>query len=172
MKAMTDTVPVIGKTRRINIIGYANSVPAKIDTGADSSSIWVSNLSIDHGGVLHFELFDKQSEFYTGEVISRKEYKVAQVTSSTGHTQIRYRTHLTIRLGGKKIKVLFNLSDRSNNVYPILIGRRTIAGKFLVDVARGITFKKRFNTLGLNKELQADPYAFYIKYHGNDMGTE
>lgn len=163
---MKADLPIIGKTRKINIIGHVQGVPAKIDTGADSSSIWASNVSVDKKGVLHFTLFDKGSEFYTGEVIAREDFKVAQVASSSGHVQIRYRTHLTIRLGGKKVRVLFNLSDRSANKFPILIGRRTIAGKFLVDVTRGLKLEKRFNEARLNKELKKDPYAFFQKYHG------
>lgn len=160
-------LPTIGKTRRVNIIGHVDGVPAKIDTGADSSSIWASNIFVDKDGVLHFTLFDTQSEFYTGEVISRKIYKVAQVRSSNGHPQIRYRSELTVRLGGKKIRALFNLSDRSKNEYPILIGRRTIAGKFLVDVSRGLKAPAgREATQKLNEELRRDPHAFFQKYHG------
>jgi len=164
---MNKPLPVIGKTRKINIIGHVQGIPAKIDTGADSSSIWATNISIDKKGMLHFTLFGEGSEFYTGEVISRKDFKVAQVASSTGHIQIRYRTHLTIRLGGKKIRVLFNLSDRSGNKFPILVGRRTIVGKFLVDVSRGLDIEKRFSKARLNKELKKDPYAFFQKYHQN-----
>jgi hypothetical protein len=163
---MDNLLPVIGKTRKINVIGYASGVPAKIDTGADSSSIWASNISVDKNGMLHFTLFDKNSEFYTGDVISRKAFKVAQVRSSSGHTQIRYRAELSIRLGGKRVRVLFNLSDRSKNEYPILIGRRTITGKFLVDVKRGLK-KNKFATKSraLTEELVRDPYAFFKKYH-------
>lgn len=164
---MKANLPTIGKTRKINIIGHADGVPAKIDTGADSSAIWASNISIDKDGVLHFTLFDEGSEFYTGEVISRIDYKVAKIASSSGHIQIRYRTHLSIRLGGKKIRVLFNLSDRSANKFPILIGRRTIARKFLVDVTKGFKVDKRFSTARLNKELKEDPHAFFQKYHGS-----
>ena len=163
---MKSDLPIIGKTRKINLIGHVSGVPAKIDTGADSSAVWASNISIDESGTLHFTLFDKGSEFYSGEVISRKAFKVASVRSSNGQVQIRYRTELPIRLGGKRIRVLFNLSDRSNNEYPILIGRRTIAGKFLLDVERGL--KKKKNTVitrTLSSELERDPYAFYQKHH-------
>ena len=31
----------------------------------------------------------------------------------------------------------FTLSDRSMQVYPVLIGRSTLNGKFVVDVSRG-----------------------------------
>lgn len=164
----TTSLPVIGKTCKINIVGHAQAIPAKVDTGADSSSVWASNISVDKEGVLHFTLFDTESEFYTGEVISRTDFKVAQVASSSGHVQIRYRTHLTAEIEGKKIRVLFNLSDRSGNNYPILVGRRTVSGKFLVDVSRGLKVEKRFGTGQLNKELKQDPYAFFQKYHGNE----
>ncbi len=156
---------MIGKTRKINLIGHSSGVPAKIDTGADSSSVWASNILVTKDGTLKFTLFDKGSEFYTGEVLERTDYKVAQVASSSGHVQIRYRTHLVIRLGGRRMKVLFNLSDRSRNKFPILIGRRTISGKFLVDVTKGIKTEKRFNNTTLNRELRTDPYKFYKKYH-------
>jgi hypothetical protein len=171
MKTKAD-LPHLGKTRKINIIGHANGVLAKIDTGADSSSIWATNVRIDPQGVLHFSLFGPGSEYYTGETIDRAAFKVAIVRSSSGHEQVRYRTELTIRLGGKKMRVLFNLSDRSNNKYPILIGRRTLAGKFLVDVTRGYKIDKVFNTRALNRELEHNPYEFFKKYHGNTAGSE
>lgn len=165
--AKIDDISVIGKSRKINIIGHVSGVPAKIDTGADSSAIWASDIHIDEEGKLHFKLFGPGSRHYTGEDIVRTDYKVAQIRSTTGHLQIRYRTHLSIRLGGKKIRSLFNLSDRAKSQYPILIGRRTITGKFHVDVSRGGRIKKVFNNKTLNVELQKNPYEFYKKYHDN-----
>src|SRR5262249_24707707 len=41
-------------------------VPAKIDTGADSSAVWASNVHIDRG-VLHFNFFAPGSSFYKPE---------------------------------------------------------------------------------------------------------
>ena len=163
-------LPHIGKTRKINVIGHVNGVPAKIDTGADSSSIWATNIQVDRLGQLHFTLFGEGSEFYTGEVITRTAFKVAMVRSSSGHEQLRYRAELPIRLGGKRIRTLFNLSDRKNNKFPILIGRRTIVGKFLVDVRRGHKVNKVFDVRKLNKELRNNPYEFHKKYHGMTEG--
>ncbi len=165
---MKQDMPVIGKTRKINIIGHANGVPAKIDTGADSSAIWATDIRVSTDGILHFKLFGEDSPYYTGEVLVRKDFKVAQVASSNGQTQIRYRVTLPIRLGGRRIRTLFNLSDRSGNKFPILLGRRTITGKFLVDVTKGLKVQKRFSdTERLNRELKKDPYAFYQKYHNH-----
>ncbi len=109
-------------------------VPAKIDTGADSSAIWASNIHEENGS-LHFTLFDKASPFYTGEVLSADRFSVISIKNSFGHVESRYKVSLYIRLSGRVIRVRFTLANRENNSQPILIGRRTLHGKFLVDVS-------------------------------------
>lgn len=157
---------IIGSTCLVTIVGRVNNVPAKTDTGADSSSIWASNIFVDANSVLHFELFGHGSEYYTGEVIKMTEYSVARVRSSNGHSEIRYRVRLPLRIEGRRVRALVNLSNRRKNEYPILIGRRTLAGKFLVDVARSIDRPKpAVRAPRLNAELRADPHGFYKKYH-------
>ena len=161
-KSVLDT---IGSTEYVDIEDCKN-IPAKIDTGADSSSIWASHIEIDQEGILHFRLFDEKSPFYTGETLKRKDFKVAVVRSSTGDEQIRYRVHLSLRLSGHKIKSLFSLSDRSKNNFPVLIGRRTISGKFLVDVSKKHTEppSKNPKTTIVQRYLEEDPYTFHRKY--------
>lgn len=160
-----EKLPTIGSTMLVSIGGRDN-IPAKIDTGADSSSIWVSHLRVDKDGVLKFRLFGEDSPFYSGKVVKRREFKVAVVRSATGEEQVRYRTYFTLKIAGKKIKVLFNLSDRSNNNFPVLIGRRSISGKFLVDVSKTEVERppKNPRSKPLMKELQENPYEFYKKY--------
>lgn len=157
-------LPVIGSTELVEVCGRKN-VPAKIDTGADSSSIWVSDIDMTKDGILKFKLFGPKSPFYNGKILKRTDYKVAVVRSATGEEQIRFRTHLTLKVAGKSIRALVNLSDRSKNNFPILLGRRTLNKKFLVDVSkakveRPLTTKTR----GLQEELEKDPYKFYQKY--------
>ena len=166
---MQQALYTIGKTCFVDIVGHASAVPAKVDTGADSSSIWATNISIDHDNVLHFTLFGEGSPFYTGEVIHAETYKVAQVRSSTGHEQIRYRVSMAVRVGGKRIRATFNLSNRSRNEYSVLIGRRTLSGKFLVDVSQGESPKKVFNEQTINDELKQNPRAFFEKYHSSQQ---
>lgn len=156
---------VIGIVERVSIGTRAIDVPAKIDTGADSSSLWASNIRVGRDGVLRFRLFGEGSPYYNGKVFKRTDFTVAQVKNSTGQAEIRYRTHFTIRLGGKKIRALFNLSDRSRNTYKMLIGRRTISRKFVVDVSKGAALlPESKETKELNIQLQANPGAFHRKY--------
>jgi hypothetical protein len=110
-------------------------IPAKIDTGAYSSSIWASNIH-EVDGELKFTLFNKQSSFYTGKEITTKVYKVLTIRNSFGHTELRYKVPLKIKIEDRLMKIQFTLSNRSTNRFPILIGRRTLQSRFVVDVSK------------------------------------
>ncbi|MBR1801746.1 ATP-dependent zinc protease [Candidatus Saccharibacteria bacterium] len=161
----TKNLGVIGSTEYVSI-GKLERIPAKIDTGADSSSIWASDIVVKEDGTLTFKLFAPKSPYYTGEVLKSKEYTVSVIRSSNGNEQIRYRTTLPIKIDGHTVKAALTLADRSRNNFPILIGRRTISGKFLVDVSKTEVERppKNPRTRPLNQELNEDPYEFHKKY--------
>jgi len=168
---MNQELQVIGRNVLVNIIGHDSlSIPAKVDTGADSSSIWATHIKISKSGLLSFTLFGEGSKYYTGEVIKRRAYQVAIVRSSNGQSEIRYRTEIPVRIAGKRVRAAFFLSDRSINHFPILLGRKTINKKFLVDVSVKEYDKPRVirRGRGLYKEMLADPYAFHKKYHQSE----
>lgn len=126
-------------------------VPARIDTGARTTSIWASDIK-EQNGRLEYTLFGKASSFYTGEVYSTEYFKKIVVASSNGTTQIRYYIPITIQMKKRRILTHCTLSDRSSQAYPVLIGRNTLRGKFIVDVQRGSRIlgeldKKRFEDL-------------------------
>ena len=157
-------MPIVGSTELVEVANVKN-IPAKIDTGADTSSIWASNIDMKKDGTLTFSLFDTKSPFYIGETIESKDYKAKIVRSSHGDVQVRYRVRLQLKLGGESFETTFTLANRSRNNFPILIGRHTLEGKFLVDVS--ILKVKRLqnpDTPHLNQELEEDPYRFHQKY--------
>ena len=155
---------IIGQDAIVEVLGQ-KEIPAKIDTGADSSAIWVSNVKITKDNILKFKLFDKQSPFFTNKTISRKDFRVVATRSSHGDQKIFYRTHIPMTIEGRKIRVLFTLADRSNNQYPILIGKRTIKNRFIVDVSKKLiqNHKPKISN-SLNKEFQKNPHKFHQKY--------
>ena len=161
---MKKKIELIGESTSVDIMGRIG-VLTKVDTGADTSSIWVSKINMSRDNVLSFALFGGGSPFYNGKIIKRTDYEVSVVRNASGTEQIRYRTHLSIVINGRKMKALFNLSDRSNNNFPILLGKRTIRGKFIVDPSIRIArFPKISATKGLRKEMAKDPYKFHKKY--------
>lgn len=130
---------LIGRAEKVNLPQLsAFKVPAKIDTGADASSIWAHSVKKD-GTSLKVTFFGPKSLFYTGEVhtFMSNEYTITRVSNSFGHREIRHKVKLKIAVKGRLINGTFTLADRSTKLYPILIGRSLIKNKFLVDVTKG-----------------------------------
>lgn len=160
---------VIGRTAKMSIPSEGiTGVMAKIDTGADGSSIWASELNIDENNVLSFCLFAKGSKYYTGKRHTTESFTASAVRSAHGTLQIRYKVQMVVRLGGRRVRGTFTLADRSRNTYPVLIGCRLLNKKFLVDVAKGVRAVDRERKLGIEEELRRDPRAFFEKYHRNN----
>lgn len=127
----------IGRSEVISLPELAlRHIPARIDTGATVSSIWASAIQETDAG-LSFTLFDSESEHYSGETIVMPAYGKRAVSSSMGHTQVRYEVKLLISLHGRRIRAKVTLADRSAQIYPILIGRNILRNKFIVNVAQG-----------------------------------
>ena len=164
---MSDKKVIIGRTEHIVIPSEgARSIRVKIDTGADRSSIWASNITMSDDGKLSFTLFAPESKYYSGTVYRTKNFEASRVRSAHGGLQVRFRIHLTIILGGKKIRGTFTLADRSKNKYPALIGCKILNKKFLVGVSKGLIRENR--TDELTQELKCDPKAFFEKYYHNN----
>jgi len=158
---------VIGSTEIVKIDPNYECIPAKVDTGADRSAIWASRIRVDKNGILRFALFGEGSQHYTGKIFKREDYGVAMVKSSNGNKEMRYRTHLTVTIRGRKIRTLFYLSDRSTQKYPVLIGRHTIRGKFIVDVKQAAIRLPKTPKVGYNDMMLQDPYSFFCKFRKN-----
>lgn len=133
----------VGRAERVSLPElHFEHVYARIDTGARTSTIWVSQAE-EHDGVLKVVFFGPQSPHYTGSVVSFQEFDRIAVASSIGHIQTRYKIQLLITLKGKKIRAWFTLADRSSQVYPVLIGRNVLKGKFIVDINQGRVLRQQ-----------------------------
>ena len=127
---------IIGSIEQVEVQEYGPSlISAKIDTGADNSAIWASDFS-QEDGVLSFAFFGPGSTQYTGELYSTRNFRVATIKNSFGHSEVRYKVQLVVKIGNRKIKSWFTLADRSRNNYPILIGKKFLKNKYVVDVAQ------------------------------------
>ncbi len=137
---------IIGHTEVVELPDYHDgAVVAKVDTGADMSSIWASNTVVHKDGSLAFVLFGEKSSHYTGTVITipEGEYTRTRIANSFGDKELRYVVKLRIRIRGRVMRASFSLADRSKKRYPILLGKKVLHKKFLVDVSQGETPKKQ-----------------------------
>ena len=154
---------VIGSTAKVAFpsLGIKN-VPAKVDTGADSSSIWATDVSLKKSG-LTFKLFGPNSKYFTGEAIKTKKFEILSVKNSFGHKEVRFKVKLPLQISNKKVISSFTLADRSANRYPILVGKNTIKGKFLVDVSASEPKKQSGETLVLDIKRIGSVDRFFNK---------
>lgn len=128
---------VIGRAECISFPGAGiSNLPAKVDTGAYRSSVWATNIK-ELNGTLSFTLLGPISPHYTGKKISTTEYKLIEVENSFGHKQKRFSIFLSVEIAGSKVKSNFTLANRGMKTYPVLIGRKLLKNRFVVDVSKG-----------------------------------
>ena len=131
-----ETKKLLGRSEYVNFPLLAIfGAPARIDTGAKTSSIWASDV-VREGKSVYATLFDKDHPLYTGQIIKFDDFKAVRISTSTGHTVKRYKVYLLVSLNGKRIRARFTLADRSTQEYPVLIGRNVMLGRFMVDVEK------------------------------------
>ncbi len=149
---------IIGRVEKISLPEFGiKQVRAKVDTGADLNSIWATDIH-EENGMLMFKLFGKKSTNYTGKVIQieKPHYLLTRIANSFGHKETRYVVKLQVEIGGKTVKSSFSLADRSKKTYPILIGRKLLNKKFLVDVSKGspLVEQEKEQKARMKKELE------------------
>ncbi len=143
MLPKTHKVKIIGRREYVNFpLFKIEKAEAKIDTGAYTCAVDCNHIELKHQNgkqLLSFRLFNNTT--YEVEDFSRKKIK-----NSFGEMEERYILKTLISIGRKKIKTTISLSDRGNMRYPVLIGRRLLKGKFIIDVnliyTNGLNLKK------------------------------
>ncbi|MFH0756805.1 MAG: RimK/LysX family protein [Bacteroidota bacterium] len=143
---MPGTKIIIGQRDRIDLpqLGYSN-IKAKIDTGAYGSVIHCCHIEIvreDGKEKLSFELLDPGYPGYKGKKYVYERFRDKKVKNSGGETEHRYFIVTDVIVFGMKIEAEFSLTDRSQMKYPVLLGRKFLRKRFLVDVSlRDLSYK-------------------------------
>jgi hypothetical protein len=127
----------IGRHVRVTFpdLGFQH-VDAKVDTGAFRTVLHCESceeVDTPNGKQLraNFKLNGPEvKEYYFAEYFS-KEFK-----SSFGEKERRFCITTTLKIGRKKIKSSVSLTDRSDMKFQVLIGRKTLLRRFLVDVGK------------------------------------
>lgn len=125
---------IIGRREFVSLPALdLENIEAKIDTGAYTSSIHCENITVNGDRVTCIFL-DTTHPNYTGEEHSFDIIKKVVVKSSNGQEENRVMIHSEIIILGLLYKIKLTLTDRSSMKYPLLIGRKFLKDKFLVDV--------------------------------------
>ena len=107
-------------------------IAIKIDTGAYTSSIHCDNI-VEKEDALHCTFLDEEHPLYNGKEFVFENYDIVFVRSSNGIIQKRFQVQSTIKIFNKVFKISLSLSARQEMRYPVLIGRKFLTKKFIVD---------------------------------------
>ena len=129
---------VIGMTDIVDFpeLGLAN-VKTKIDTGAFTSALHCKDVRLeekDDCQILSFCIIEPGGgltrRFYSDNFTRRN------IRNSFGADELRYVIKTKIKLFGRIIRTEFTLSDRERMKNPVLLGRRLLRNRFIVDVSQ------------------------------------
>ena len=123
---------VVGRHVHISFSGILEGVDvlAKVDTGAYSGGLHVFDV-IEESDELSFTPISKENKR-----VSTKRYRKKWVKSSNGVKETRYVISVLAKVDGFSTVLELTLADRSEMKYDMLIGRKNLANKFIVDVAK------------------------------------
>ncbi len=131
---------VIGRTDKADFPELnLSDVNIKIDTGAFSSTIHSHHImevigeNDDH---IEFQLLDSSHPQFTGETFRTKRYHKRTVKNSFGKSEERFFVDTLIILFGNEYPIELSLSERSDMKYPVLIGRKLLSKRFVVDTSK------------------------------------
>lgn len=126
---------IVGRREKISIIDLElYDLDAKVDTGADSNALHCDDIVIEDEWV-SFTLVDEVHESYHGKRIKMPLYKLKNVKSSNAEVQLRPSIKVKVSFYGKQYTTVISLTNRKDMKYPMLIGRRFLSKRFLVDVS-------------------------------------
>jgi hypothetical protein len=131
---------IIGRKEKITLpeLGL-NLAWAKIDTGAYTSSLHAEEIReevVEGIKVLRFKILMLNHQKFTGNTLTFENYREKKVKNSFGQAEVRYLIETKIQLAGETFRAEFTLSDRSSMKNAILLGRKILRGRYLVDVSQ------------------------------------
>jgi len=138
MKPLKEKI-IIGRREYVNFpeLGIYKII-AKIDTGAYTTALHCHDIEvkkINEIPTLCFKLLDPSHPEYTQQQHQFNVFQIKEIKNSFGSFETRFIIKTKIKLGKKTIKSSISLTDRGNMRYPVLLGRKLLKNRFIVDVA-------------------------------------
>lgn len=124
-----------GWRERVDLLDWnLDGLVAKLDTGARSSCLDARDMDVDadNPGVVRFTLEGPDGPVQREEEIL--DWRL--VRDSGGHQELRPVIAVRVRMGGMEWEDHATLHDRSSMQHRMLIGRRALTGRVVVDPSR------------------------------------
>jgi hypothetical protein len=117
---------------------------AKLDTGARSAALHAANINIYQKDGHHRIKFDVPVDS-SGKHVKTCDLVLSdqrRVKNTGGRSELRQVVETELKLGDKVWQAQITLTDRTDMGVPMLLGRRTIKGRFLVHPGRSFVLSK------------------------------
>lgn len=116
-----------------------SEIDVKIDSGAYTSSIHCSKIketSIEGVPYLQFTLLDLEHPFYNDKKFTFKNYTTKLVKSSNGISEKRFMIATQIFIFDTLFPIYLTLTERKCMKFPVLLGRKFLSNKFVIDTTK------------------------------------
>lgn len=148
MVLKTSTKHTIGWKDKIDFIDFGfNNLPVKIDTGAKTSAFHCSSIELikkNRKQYVKFVPLDNTYEEFEGKEFTLPFHHIRTIKNSFGQEQDRFVVLTNVRIFGEIQPIEISLTNRSNLEFPVLLGRRFLKGRCIVDVARSnLSYKSK-----------------------------
>ncbi|MBK8966104.1 MAG: RimK/LysX family protein [Saprospiraceae bacterium] len=139
---------LLGRREKVNFPALRlKDIDAKVDTGAYTSSIHCHDIrEVDNQ--LYCKFLDPAHPDYNEQEFRFNTYSRKTVKSSNGQIENRYKITTKIELDEKQYSISLTLTDRANMKYPVLLGRKFLSRKFIVDVSLKYQLKTNNSVIG------------------------
>jgi len=135
---------ILGRYDRVDLpeLGLYD-IHAKIDTGAYTCSLHCHRAEVVDGK-LEFILLDQEHPEFTGMKFVSTNFEERDIKNSFGEVEKRFVIVTSITIFEEVIATEFSLSNRGSLKFPILIGRKILRNRFLIDVTKkNLSFKEK-----------------------------
>lgn len=141
-------MPVIGSVDLIDFPDLSlHNIPCKIDTGAMSSSIHCHRVRIkevDGKDMLLVRFLDPKNPQHIKKDFVFEHFSEKRIKNSFGDAEYRYMVKLKVTLMGQTFETEFSLANRKEMNYRVLLGRKLLRKRFLVDVSKkNVSYKNK-----------------------------
>lgn len=130
---------IVGWVERVTMLPSRVPVYAKLDTGAKTSSIHaeeIERFEKDGDEWVRFTLvLEDPDDVVHRERLERPLFRDVRIKDHDDHADRRPVVELEFCLDGRSARAQFSLADRSSFLYPVLLGRRFLKGRFVIDPA-------------------------------------
>lgn len=139
--------PLVGWREELSIPALGvKKIRAKVDTGARTSALHVTDLKLKKRGktlFAYFKIHPKQKSKFPIIETKSKVIEFRRVTSSNGISSERPVIMVEIVLGQVKTPIELTLVNRDMMGFRMLLGRTAIKGKYYVDPGKSFLQSKK-----------------------------